>query len=123
MTDYLHHVPGRLRIRSKVFRCDTVSRNMALRKLRAMEGVTSVRLNQKAASVTVCYDTDLTGPEVITGFLEQCECMPSSSRVATASAKKPQSLKRSDWNVGKEVGKIAFNVLVSRGVTSLIARI
>jgi len=123
MTDYMHHVPGRLRIRSKVFRCDTVSRNMALRKLRAMDGVTSVRLNQKAASVTVTYDTDVTEPTAITSLLDQCECIKAPSKIATASASKPKSLKRSDWNVGKEVGKIAFNVLVSRGVTSLITRI
>lgn len=121
MTDYLHHVPGRLRIRSKVFRCDTASRNMALRKLQALEGVSRVRLNQKAGSVTISYDTDVTGAEDIVGFLDNCECMkPANAVAATRRAQRTtakKSSKAKEWDITREVGKIAFNVLVSRGVS------
>ncbi len=122
MIDYLHHVPGRLRIRSKVLRCDTKARNLALKELHVMKGVDSVRLNQKAACITVCYDTGLINPKQIIKFLESCECMKAPTPVVRPAIKK-QTNKTSDWHIGKEVGKIAFNVLVSRGITSLLGRV
>ncbi len=122
MIDYLHHVPGRLRIRSKVFRFDTISRNMAVRELRAMEGIGSVRLNQKASCITVCYDIGLINSKQIIEFLESCECIKAPSSVVRPVIRK-QTNKTSDWRIGKEVGKIAFNILVSRGITSLLGRV
>jgi hypothetical protein len=87
MTDYLHYVPGRLRVRFKVFRAETPYRGMALRKLRGLEGVSSVRLNQKADSVTVCYDKVVTGPDQVMELIEKCkvECqqLASTSKAIT----------------------------------------
>ncbi len=122
MIDYLHHVPGRLRIRSRVFRYDTISTNTALKKLHAMEGVGSVRHNQKAACVTICYDTGLINSKQIIELLESCKCMKAPTEIVRPVIKK-QTNKMSDWRIGKEVGKIVFNILVSRGVTSLLARV
>jgi copper chaperone CopZ len=123
MASYLHHVHGRMRLRSKVLRCDTVTRNRALRKLRTLDGVSSVRLNQKAGSVTVCYDTDITAPEQIVEVLDSIECMKKPATKKQDTSRKSAVRKaRKDWNPVYEIGKIAFNVLVSRGVTSLITR-
>lgn len=120
MTEYLHHIPGRLRIRSKVFRCQTPSRGSALRKLRAMDGVTGVRLNEKAGSVTVSYDTELTGPQHIMGLLKRCECMKPSKAPAKSTrhkSRRKQATADSGFDFTREVSKIAFNVVVSRGVS------
>lgn len=122
MIDYLHHVPGRLRIRSKVFRYDTTATNMAVKKLHTMAGVDSVRLNQKAACVTICYDTGLINSKQIIECLEANEFMKAPASIVRPVIKK-QANKASDWRIGKEVGKIVFNILVSRGVTSLLTRV
>jgi copper chaperone CopZ len=113
MTDYLHHVPGRLRVRSKVFRCDSFSRNMALRKLRALDGVSTVRLNSKAGSVTVCYDTEKTGPKKILDLLNACECIQV---VPVVNQRGPK-----ERNITDEIGKMALSALVSKGVSYSIA--
>ena len=121
MTDYLHHVPGRLRLRSKILRCDSTTRNMALRKLRALEGVSSVRLNHKAGSVTVSYDADVTDSQEILGLLERHNCLKASApAIKNRAVTKSRPAKKREWNLTREVGKIAFNVVVSRGVTSLL---
>jgi copper chaperone CopZ len=113
MTNYLHHVPGRLRVRSKVFRCNSVSRNMALRKLRALDGVSTVRLNSKAGSVTVCYDTEKTGPKKILDLLNACECIQAAPVITQHRPK--------ERNITNEIGKMALGALVSKGVSYSIS--
>jgi hypothetical protein len=110
MTDYLHHVPGRLRVRSKVFRCNSSSQNMALRKLRALDGVSTVRLNSKAGSVTVCYDTEKIGPTKILDLLNACKCIQAAPAVSKQRGPKER-------NITDEIGKMALSALVSKGVS------
>lgn len=115
MTDYVHHVPGRLRVRSKVFRCDSASRASALRKLRAADGVRTVRLNPKAGSVTVCYDTAATGPKQILDFLAaECLAAPQPSVAVTSTRERPA---KPAGNLGAEIGRMALSVLVNKGVS------
>jgi len=117
MTDYLHHVPGRLRVRSKALRCDSAARSAALRGLRALDGVRTVRLNAKAASVTVCYDVDATSPQLILDFIH-AECRRSRSEEGTqvmAKSSKPQG------SFTAEIGRMALSVLVSKGVSYSIS--
>ena len=115
MPDYLHHVPGRLRIRSRAFRADPVLRGAMLRKLRALEGVRSVRLNEKAASVTVSYDVGSTGPEAIVDFV-RIEYLQSTPRAAGAfrAGKAPDILPEA---LTAEISKVALSMLINKGVS------
>ena len=117
MTEYLHEVPGRLRVRSKLFRSDIATRNSALRKLRAMDGVSSVRLNHKAGSVTVYYNVDILSSQQILEFLEASAPMKKTVQSRKPKKSAVQRPKTSEWDFPREVGKIAFSVLVSRGVS------
>ncbi|MDZ7752796.1 MAG: heavy-metal-associated domain-containing protein [Gammaproteobacteria bacterium] len=56
MSHYIHHVPGRLRVRSKAFRCNQGIVEGVERELRALEGVQAVRHNHRNGSLTVQYD-------------------------------------------------------------------
>ena len=115
MTDYLHHVPGRLRIRSRTLRGDTASRNAALRKLRALSGVRSVRHNAKAGSVTVCYDIRVADPDGILELIDN-ECLRFRSvRRPAVSRHKPATTK-SGSGLTAEIGRMALGALVSRSV-------
>lgn len=114
MTDYLHHVPGRLRVRSKALRCDSAARGATLRKLRVLEGVRTVRLNAKAGSVTICYDADVTEPQHILDFLNT-ECLRAAPSPMTKPAV-PRRASRPDAGLTALIGKMALNVLVSKGV-------
>ena len=94
---------------------------MALRKLRALEGVSSVRLNHKAGSVTVSYDADVTDSQQILALLERHKCLKATTpEIRNRARLKSNETGKREWNITREVGKIAFNVVVSRGVTSLL---
>lgn len=112
MTEYVHHIPGRLRIRSKSLRGTHGNHTSMLRQLRDIHGVHSVRLNQKAACVTVCYDPQQTCANCIFETLGHSDTTPR---------KNPPSARRATTNRGQNriashVGKMALNVLVAKGV-------
>lgn len=114
MTDYLHHVPGRLRVRSKALRCETAAQGGSLRKLRALAGVRSVRHNAKAGSVTVCYDTRMADPDNILNLINT-ECLQTRPVRPTVSRSKPAASKN-ERNLTAEIGRMALGALVSRSV-------
>lgn len=122
MTEYLHHVPGRLRIRSKLFRSNTPERGTTLRQFRKLDGVLTTRLNHKSGSVVVCYEPSQIGPqEIMKKFDDCCEGLE-------LTAKKPKKKISNQppvaWDhISKEVKKVAINMLISRGVGHSISAI
>ncbi len=114
MTDYLHHVPGRLRVRSKTLRCETASCGTTLRKLRALTGVRSVRHNAKAGSITVCYDSRVADPDAILNVINT-ECLQSRPVRPVVSHNK-QATSKSSGKLTAEIGRMALGALVSRSV-------
>lgn len=80
MSHYIHHVPGRLRVRSSSFRCDPVSARLAEGELSAIDGVREVRVNPRAGSITVHYEpTRLTRAQIL-DRLEQVGCLGTEIR-------------------------------------------
>jgi hypothetical protein len=58
-SNYLHSVPGRLRIRSAAVKRNEAGAHQARRLLEGVSGVNSVATNTLTGSITVCYDTRL----------------------------------------------------------------
>jgi copper chaperone CopZ len=75
MSHYIHHVPGRLRIRAGAFRCDPARARLAEEQLRTTEGVREVRVNHRAGSLTVQYDPDRLTRAQILDRLEEIGCL------------------------------------------------
>ena len=115
MTDYMHHVPGRLRIRARTFRCASTQRSQALRRLRSQSGVRDVRLNQKAGSVTLHYDPEVTSARTLLAFIH-AECLETApARPATATIKRRSA--PAPRPLAAEIGRMALSVLVNKGVS------
>lgn len=113
MTDYLHHVPGRLRVRSRALRCTSLEHNAVLRELKRLQGVRSLRWNSKAGSVTVFYDIDETEARTIVDFLE-ASCGAVKGEPATRE--RTTGHRQSRPLLG-EIGRMALGVLVNKGVS------
>lgn len=65
MGHYIHHVPGRLRIRSPLLKRDNERAKEAEEFLQSIEGVSSVRANTVTGSITLTYERDIVNSEVI----------------------------------------------------------
>lgn len=75
MSLYIHHVPGRLRVRTQAFRCQPSRVQQAAQRLRAMEGVGDVEINSAAGSITVRYDPDRCTHRALLAVLEDLGCV------------------------------------------------
>jgi hypothetical protein len=80
MSQYIHHVPGRIRVRSKAFRCHGERAQVAQGQLLAMEGVRAVKLNARASSIVVEYDPERLTRVELFAALEELGCMASVRR-------------------------------------------
>ncbi|HKL63348.1 MAG TPA: hypothetical protein VJ883_08275 [Woeseiaceae bacterium] len=119
MTEYLHHVPGRLRLRARLFRHASQERSRLLRELRTREGVRDVRLNEKAASVTIFYDSGMADADDIMSFIgEHCAVTASSitQPSVTRVAKPAAAAAAATTPLVSEIGRVALSVIVSKGV-------
>jgi hypothetical protein len=115
MNEFLHHVPGRIRIRARLFRSESRERSQALRRLRALPAIRSLRLNAKAGSVTVFYDVgETSGVELLQALRRECPqatfppAPPSRPRIPVATVQRP---------IAAEIGKVALSMLVNKGVS------
>lgn len=65
MLEYVHSVPGRLRVRTPLFRRNAHMAADARAKLRALNGVNAVDVNTATGSLVVQYDDRLLGLETL----------------------------------------------------------
>lgn len=87
MSQYIHHVPGRIRVRSGAFRCPSERAGQARARLVAMAGVREVRLNPRAGSITIHYDPSLLKHSDLLGVLEDVGCLSGATRSDAAARK------------------------------------
>ncbi|MEE4637320.1 MAG: hypothetical protein V2J42_01095 [Wenzhouxiangella sp.] len=66
MSHYFHHVPGRIRIRSRRLRADVAHAHALVQRLIETDGVKDVKTNERNGSITIHYDHDeATGIQII----------------------------------------------------------
>jgi len=65
MGHYIHHVPGRLRIRTPKLKRDAGRAKTAEQLLQSINGVSSVRANDVTGSITLIYERDTVSSEEI----------------------------------------------------------
>ena len=76
--DVVHHLPGRLRLRSASLKGDARASEQARRALAAIEGVTSVAANPCTGSLLVEYDPTVLPPSDIIDVLAGHGYMPGA---------------------------------------------
>jgi Heavy metal associated domain 2 len=113
MSHYIHHVPGRLRVRSRSFHCKPQQLQSFADQLMTIPGVETVDVNQKAASVTVRYQPMTLNQETLLKEFQQAGCFEITKHDP-----------RQNLPVGELAQKALFGTLVQltveRSVRSLV---
>jgi copper chaperone CopZ len=115
---YLHHVPGRLRIKVNQFQCDGERARRAVALLQATDGVEEVRINPRAGSLTVLYDPGARSHTELLAALQQAGCLNLAGLPAPPRAGAVQSSRRTD--LAGTFGKALVGALAQRTATRLI---
>jgi hypothetical protein len=105
MSQYIHHIPGRLRVRSKAFRCHGERARIAQAQLMAMDGVRDVQINPRAASIVVHYEPGALSRVELFAALEDLGCMAPVRRDSDQA-----------HHLGETFGKALVGAVVQKAV-------
>ncbi|QLQ32606.1 MAG: heavy-metal-associated domain-containing protein [Candidatus Thiothrix singaporensis] len=117
--DYMHHTPGRLRLKGRHFNCHGAVARRAVIALEATPGVEQVRYNKHAGSLTVHYDPQRLGQDDLINTLEIAGCIrhPANIRTHRQPAADPAE------KVTGLFGKALVGALAQRTASHLIGKL
>lgn len=115
MSHSIHHVPGRLRVRSSAFRCRPAEAQAAQNRLVAIDGVTQVRLNGHAGSITIHYDPERMTKQALLDVMKDLGC------TQTMSGKNPAVASKAGALFGKALVGAVINKAVERSAFKLVS--
>ncbi|HNQ03294.1 MAG TPA: hypothetical protein PKH69_01655 [Thiobacillaceae bacterium] len=111
---YMHHTPGRLRIKGAHFKCRGEQVCKAVAALQAMQGVERVQLNSHAGSLIVHYDPKLHTQDDLLDTLGKAGCLHLDSSTRHARVVAPRD------GVTQQFGRALVGALAQRTATKLI---
>ena len=124
MSNYVHHIPGRVRIRVKDVKQNEARASSLKRMIESAEGVKSVEINTLTGSVLIRYDTATTDSSSLLGRLGVSHEPQIPIRRATPSVPSPAPLQNA---IGKAVAKAVISYAaekaVERSVLMLLAAV
>jgi hypothetical protein len=132
MSHYIHHIPGRLRVRSPLLKGNEREAACLQQALAGLEGVLKHEVKTITGSILVTYDTALTEADTILAFLEehgylnravalkQWHAIPSRRRYNPVLAELGSSVGKA---FGKAIISFAAEKLAERSAVALISAI
>lgn len=108
MGTYVHHVPGRLRIKAAAVVRDGRRAAEAAASIRALDGTRQVEINPKSSSLVVLYDPARLAPEAILDALKAAGLM-DLARLAGSGAGAAEAF-------GTAVGKVLVGAVFGPGL-------
>jgi copper chaperone CopZ len=120
MSHYMHHVPGRIRVRNPAIKRDPARATVLQSQLERLNGVTRAEVNPVTGSVTVHYDQGAIGSHDVLGELERHGCV-DRARVVSQDTYLQQAASKAGGALGKAVLGMMVEKAVERGAVALIA--
>lgn len=111
MTYYVHHTPGRMRVRIPNVKGNPSEARQVEKLFQNVEGIDNVILNALTGSVVVNYDTRRMGSDAILKILRENDYFDDSRAVTNE-----QYIEDSVSKAGKTVSKAVFGWLVGKAV-------
>jgi hypothetical protein len=117
---YLHHIPGRLRVK-----CASLKRNeQKVRRvcdyLRGIDGVVEAEANALTGSLLVRYDTDVVRSETLLNSLKALDCVHHQTDVSRPITDITRPFVQ---RVADQVVQKAVEALIERSAVALVAAI
>lgn len=107
MAHYIHHVPGRLRVRNPIFKNNSPVLDELRHCFKDAAGVGEITANPLTGSVVVNYDPETLAPEKVLQIFEDCEYV-DMNQATTLDANLNQSFKKT----GHYMGRAALGMMV-----------
>lgn len=115
---YIHHTPGRLRVKGRHFNCQGARARKAVAELQALPGVERVQLNAHAGSLTVQYDPEMCSQGELLAVLDAAGCLHAAADIDAVPAAGRPPVREGMAGV---FGKALVGALAQRTASRLIA--
>lgn len=121
MICYMHSVPGRMRIRSKVLRANPGLRGAIAGACESLAGVCSVKANALTGSVLVTYDPRATSEQDILAAIRGSGYLPPAKNPLDRQLS--AACERAGERIAKALVKMALERALSKAGLSLLAAV
>ena len=111
MNYYVHHTPGRVRVRIPDIKGDARKGKRVEKLFENVEGIDEVTLNALTGSVVVHYDTDMTGSDAVLRILKENDYFDDTKAITNE-----QYIQSSVSKAGKSFGKVVFGWVVGKAI-------
>lgn len=115
MTHYIHHVPGRLRIRTLAIKRNASEAGRAKAHLRAIKGVTDTDVNTVTGSVVIKYDPAIVASTTL------LESLRGLGYIAAAQAPLSAPSRRLGENLSEKIVEKLAEKVIERSALALLA--
>jgi copper chaperone CopZ len=117
MVQFIHHVPGRLRVKTATIKGRGIVADKAIAHLGGLEGITSVAANAVTGSIVINYDAAKIRADRVLDSLKQGGYI---QEVTDAAFKQPASAARIAGRVGDTLLTKLVETVVERSAVALI---
>jgi copper chaperone CopZ len=123
VSQYIHHIPGRLRVRSAAIKRNEIRAEALKRLLAGTEGVASTEVNTLTGSVVIRYDPERASGQALADMLRDRGYLTSSSMAGTGGPRMalPAFGGEIGGMVARKVAAYAIETAVERSVVALVA--
>ena len=130
MTQYVHHVPGRLRVRSAILKRNPYAAAMVASDLGSHKGVRSAEASPRTGSITVVYDPDIAQLATIKAYLRDAGHLRDTGHLSGQGAAvmpartltlSGEAIRASGEVVAKTVFGVVVEKLIERSAVALVA--
>lgn len=104
MGQYIHNIPGRLRIKTKFIKNNEETAKHIRKFIDQTRGVKSVATNTVTGSITILYDTKVTKSNIVLNVLKDMGLLKEPQVTQHVTATK----------IGEFVGKLLFGLAVEK---------
>ncbi len=113
MSAYIHHVPGRLRIRTDKLRRASCKSEQLQNTLMQLQGVEQCQINAKNGSLLVHYDPNSLNGDDILYHLHKAGCLESGLTASLAQ-------RSAAHNTGSLIGNALFGAVVKKSLETSV---
>lgn len=119
MTHYIHHVPGRLRVRCQSLRSNMQRLHRITDALQADHGVYKIESKKHAGSITIHYHADMIEADQLLAILKEHGCTVQTKAMTVAKPKMNPAAKTSPLS-SRALGETVTRTLVGAVVGTLV---
>jgi hypothetical protein len=123
MSHYVHHVPGRLRVKSPELKRNERNAATLQQALGSARGVTAAEVNTLTGSVVISYDRHTTSPHHIWDTLKQHGLIDAQLALEHAGDAVTHAVGKAAQSVGKFAAGFVLEKVLERSAVALIGAV